>query len=109
MYPIIKLIRVKQWVKNLFLFIPVFFAGNLFHTPQLQSLLLGVLAFSLAASGVYVINDYRDRELDRLHPRKKNRPLASGAVNSVTAWILMISRAGGGRARAAGGGGGGGY
>jgi 4-hydroxybenzoate polyprenyltransferase len=96
MYPIIKLIRVKQWVKNLFLFIPVFFAGNLFHTPQLNALLLGVLAFSLAASGVYVINDYRDRELDRLHPRKKNRPLASGAVSSVIAWILMISLTGGG-------------
>jgi decaprenyl-phosphate phosphoribosyltransferase len=96
MYSIIKLIRVKQWVKNLFLFIPVFFAGNLFHTPQLLGLLLGVLAFSLAASGVYVINDYRDRELDRLHPRKKNRPLASGAVNSVTAWILMITLTGGG-------------
>jgi 4-hydroxybenzoate polyprenyltransferase len=91
MRAIIRLLRIKQWVKNLFLFIPIFFAGNLFDFPELKILLLGVLAFSLAASGVYVINDYQDREVDRLHPRKKTRPIASGEVNEVTAWILMIS------------------
>jgi decaprenyl-phosphate phosphoribosyltransferase len=96
MQAIIRLIRVKQWVKNLFLFIPTFFAGNLFDIPQLKLLLLGVLAFSLAASGVYVINDYQDRELDRIHTRKKTRPIASGEVKEVTAWILMITLAGGG-------------
>jgi decaprenyl-phosphate phosphoribosyltransferase len=96
MWAIIKLIRVKQWVKNLFLLIPIFFAGNLFDITLLKQLLLGVLAFSFVASGVYVINDYKDRELDRLHPRKKTRPLASGEVNEVTAWILMITLAVGG-------------
>jgi decaprenyl-phosphate phosphoribosyltransferase len=96
MRAIIRLLRIKQWVKNLFLFIPIFFAGNLFDSPQLSLLLLGFLAFSLAASGVYVINDYQDRELDRLHPRKKTRPIASGEVNEVTAWILMIALTGGG-------------
>jgi decaprenyl-phosphate phosphoribosyltransferase len=90
MQAIIKLIRIKQWVKNLFLLIPIFFAGNLFELSELKQLMLGVLAFSLVASAVYVINDYKDRELDRLHPRKKTRPLASGAVTQATAWILMI-------------------
>lgn len=87
---IIKLIRVKQWVKNLFLFIPSFFAGHLFKTQELFLVLIGALAFSFVASGVYVINDYRDREVDRLHPKKKLRPLASGEVKTTTAWVLMF-------------------
>lgn len=88
---IFKLIRVKQWVKNLFLFIPSFFAGHLFHTRELFMVMIGAIAFSFVASGVYVLNDYRDREADRLHPRKKLRPLASGEVKMSTAWMLMIS------------------
>lgn len=87
---IIKLIRVKQWVKNLFLFIPSFFAGHLFKTQELFLVLIGALAFSFVASGVYVINDYRDREVDKLHPKKKLRPLASGEVKTGTAWVLMF-------------------
>jgi 4-hydroxybenzoate polyprenyltransferase len=90
MHPIIRLLRIKQWVKNLFLFVPIFFAGNIFNFDNIAPLLMGVLAFSLAASGVYVINDYNDRELDRLHPRKKTRPLASGEVSPTAAWILII-------------------
>jgi decaprenyl-phosphate phosphoribosyltransferase len=88
---IFKLIRVKQWVKNLFLFIPSFFAGHIFNYNELFHVLLGAIAFSFVASGVYVINDYRDREVDRLHPVKKLRPLASGDVKVVTAWFLMIT------------------
>lgn len=87
---ILKLIRVKQWVKNLFLFIPSFFAGHIFETRELFMVLLGAVAFSFVASGVYVINDYRDREVDRIHPKKKFRPLASGEVKLSTAWALMI-------------------
>lgn len=89
MQSIAKLIRVKHWVKNLFLFIPSFFAGHLFKTQELFMVLLGALAFSLVASAVYVINDYRDRDVDRLHPEKKFRPLASGEVKTHTAWVLM--------------------
>src|SRR5690606_13960201 len=75
---IIRLIRVRQWVKNLFLFIPSFFAGHLFQIDELMMVTAGALAFSFVASGVYVINDYRDCRVDRLHPKKKFRPLASG-------------------------------
>jgi decaprenyl-phosphate phosphoribosyltransferase len=89
MKAIIKLIRVRHWVKNLFIFIPAFFAGNLFYADQLLLLLQGALAFSFVASGIYVINDYRDMHVDKLHPRKKLRPLASGDVNVTVAWLLI--------------------
>lgn len=87
---VIKLLRLKHWVKNLFLFIPVFFAGELFYTSHLLSLLQGFLAFSLAASAIYIINDYRDIESDRLHPIKKERPLASGKVSVSTAFFIFF-------------------
>lgn len=86
----IKLIRVKQWVKNGFLFLPLFFSGDLFQFELITELLLGVLAFSLVASSIYILNDYRDIEADRLHPVKKNRPLASGAVSKSSAIGVMI-------------------
>lgn len=86
---IIRLIRVRQWVKNLFLFIPSFFAGHLFKSEELIMVGIGVIAFSLVASGVYVINDFRDRFIDRMHPTKKLRPIASGEVGATTAWILI--------------------
>ncbi len=88
---VLKLIRVKHWVKNLFLFIPSFFAGHLFHTRELLMVGIGAVAFSLVASGVYVINDYRDRNVDKLHPRKKLRPLASGEVKPTVALLLIAT------------------
>lgn len=90
MSAVIRLIRVRQWVKNLFLFIPSFFAGHLFKTEELLMVGIGAFAFSLVASGVYVINDYRDRFVDRLHPTKKLRPIASGEIGTVSAWILIV-------------------
>lgn len=87
---VIRLIRVRQWVKNLFLFIPSFFAGHLFKSEELLMVGIGAIAFSLVASGVYVINDYRDRFVDRLHPRKKARPIASGEIGTASAWILIV-------------------
>jgi decaprenyl-phosphate phosphoribosyltransferase len=83
------LIRVRQWIKNLFLFIPSFFAGHLFYTQELFTVFEGALAFCLVSSGVYILNDYRDRDIDRLHPRKKFRPLASGEVSPTVALVLM--------------------
>lgn len=85
----VRLLRVKQWVKNLFLFIPSFFAGHLFKTSELLLVAAGAIAFSFVASAVYIMNDYKDREVDRLHPRKKFRPLASGEVKSPTALSLI--------------------
>lgn len=93
---IINLIRVKQWVKNFFLFIPSFFAGTLFRISEIQSLSIGFLAFSLVASGIYILNDYQDRHVDRLHPKNKLRPIASGEVNALSAWILILVLTGAG-------------
>jgi decaprenyl-phosphate phosphoribosyltransferase len=86
----IKLIRPKQWAKNLFLFVPPFFAGSFFVYENIKDLLMGFVAFSCAASSIYIINDYKDIDNDRKHPEKKNRPLASGKVKKSTAIILSI-------------------
>lgn len=83
----IKLLRPKDWAKNAFLFIPVFFAGNLFSVPKLEHLIAGFFSFSFIASAVYILNDYRDIADDRKHPVKSKRPLAAGTIKPVTALI----------------------
>jgi decaprenyl-phosphate phosphoribosyltransferase len=86
----IKLLRPKDWAKNLFLFIPSFFAGNFFDGTSILPLCLGFLAFSFLASCIYIINDYRDIEDDRKHPVKQKRPLASGKVKKSTAVVICF-------------------
>ncbi|UZS00135.1 decaprenyl-phosphate phosphoribosyltransferase [Chondrinema litorale] len=84
------LLRPKQWIKNLFLFIPLFFSGEIFHIPKLLNVSLGFISFSLIASCVYIINDYRDIESDKKHPKKCKRPLASGSVSKREAIFVLI-------------------
>ncbi len=84
----LKLLRPKDWAKNLFLFIPLFFGGEFLNIGKLISVSFGFIAFSFIASSIYIINDYRDREDDRKHPVKCKRPLAAGTV-SPTAAILI--------------------
>lgn len=86
----LQLLRIKHWIKNLFLFIPLFFAGEMFDIEKLSLLTLGLLAFSMVASGIYVLNDYRDVDADRKHPEKCKRPLASGEIGRGQAIILML-------------------
>ncbi|MBX2955418.1 MAG: UbiA prenyltransferase family protein [Cyclobacteriaceae bacterium] len=90
MQPVLKLIRPAHWIKNLFLLIPTFFAGSIFQVERLEIIILGIIAFSLIASAVYILNDLKDIEVDRIHPLKKDRPLASGAVSRSTATILLM-------------------
>lgn len=80
MYTLLKLIRPHQWVKNGFVFTGLLFSHSWHNPGFLISALLAAGGFSLAASATYIINDYFDRAQDALHPVKKNRPLASGAV-----------------------------
>jgi decaprenyl-phosphate phosphoribosyltransferase len=87
----IQLIRPKDWAKNLFLFIPVFFAGKIFDYHTIMELLGGFVCFSLVASSIYIINDYRDIEDDKIHPLKKLRPLAAGTVSKISAVIICIA------------------
>ena len=68
---------------------PLIFSGNLTDRRKFMATLLGMIAFSLVTSAVYIINDIRDAEKDRMHPTKKKRPIASGAVTPVHAVILM--------------------
>lgn len=56
----------------------------------MMQLAIGMLSFSLVASSIYIVNDYQDRHVDRLHPKKRLRPIASGEVNGFTAWILVV-------------------
>ncbi|MGZ5245757.1 MAG: UbiA prenyltransferase family protein [Flavitalea sp.] len=85
------LLRPKHWAKNLFLFVPLFFAGQFFEYGKIAQVFLGFLSFSFLASSIYIINDYRDIEDDKKHPEKKFRPLASGKVNKTAALIIAIS------------------
>lgn len=87
----IKLVRPKQWAKNLFVFVPSFFAGTVFEANTIQVLIGGFLCFSFLASSIYIINDYRDIEDDRKHPEKYKRPLASGEVSKTGALILSVA------------------
>jgi decaprenyl-phosphate phosphoribosyltransferase len=86
----IRLLRPKDWAKNLFLLIPLFFSGELFSRELYPSLLAGIVAFSCIASSIYIINDYRDIDDDRKHPEKSKRPLASGAVSKTAAIITCL-------------------
>jgi 4-hydroxybenzoate polyprenyltransferase len=86
----LKLLRPHHWVKNLFLFIPLFFAGELFSLSTITNLVTAFLAFSFTASSIYIINDYKDIEADRKHPVKCKRPMASGAVAPSAGLVFFI-------------------
>lgn len=84
------LLRVKQWVKNTFLFFPLIFSGQLFVANKLQNCLLAFLGFCLVSSGLYVFNDYRDRHQDRLHPKKSQRPLAKIKFTRIQVSLIIM-------------------
>lgn len=89
----IRLLRVRHWIKNLFLFAAPFFGGTLFNENTLLIAFPAFFAFSLCASAVYIFNDICDIDLDRLHPKKKNRPIASGSISKRNALIYAVSLA----------------
>jgi decaprenyl-phosphate phosphoribosyltransferase len=82
------LLRPHSWIKNFFVFIPLFFAHDLFSPDQLTRAIYAFLAFCALASCVYVINDIVDRESDRRHPQKQHRPVASRRVSLPAAWLM---------------------
>lgn len=81
---------MEQWVKNLFVFVPLFFSGNITNIDLLSKSIFAFVIFSLAASVVYILNDYNDIEADRKHPEKRRRPLASGAISKSKAIGILI-------------------
>lgn len=88
--PVISLIRPQQWVKNLFVFLPLFFSGGLLNGLHLWECFVAFFSFSFIASSIYCLNDVRDAEADRIHPKKCKRPVASGAISVSMAYAIMI-------------------
>jgi decaprenyl-phosphate phosphoribosyltransferase len=89
----IKLIRVNNWVKNLFVFFPLLFSANLTSTTSLVNSALAFLAFCFTSSFVYIINDIKDKDQDKLHPSKQKRPIAAGNISiptALTVGVVMI-------------------
>ena len=84
----LRLMRPHQWVKNAFVFIGVVFGHAFMDRAFLVPAILAAAAFSLASSAIYIVNDYADRERDRLHPKKRHRPLAAGRASPRIALFL---------------------
>ncbi len=90
----LRLMRPIQWVKNVFVVVPLIFSKNLFNVSLFSQSFLALVSFCAAASSIYIINDIADRKIDMAHPVKRNRPIASGEISTVTgaaiATVLMV-------------------
>ncbi|NQT06287.1 MAG: decaprenyl-phosphate phosphoribosyltransferase [Candidatus Omnitrophica bacterium] len=83
-------IRPKQWLKNLFIFMPLLFGSLLFNVEKLLDSILAFVIFCLISGGVYLMNDIRDRQKDKVHPKKRKRPVASGRLSVKLASLISI-------------------
>src|SRR3954454_18162666 len=90
MPPLIRGMRPQEWIKNLLVFAGVLLSGRLDESGAIGDALLTFAAFCAISSAGYLLNDLRDREHDRRHPEKRDRPIASGAVTPATATTLAI-------------------
>lgn len=90
MMSLAKLLRPEQWTKNVFVFLPVFFNGQMLNMKALVPCVIVFISFSLAASSIYCFNDIFDLETDKLHPEKCKRPIASGLVSREAAYVIMV-------------------
>lgn len=87
---ILHLMRFHQYIKNLFIFIPAFFSFKFFDEVSIYNSLIAFVAFCLCASAIYIINDIIDAPLDRIHPSKSKRPIASGKVKPRVALLFAL-------------------
>ena len=85
-----KLLRIKNYIKNVLIFLPAVFSKKLLDVSVLPGLLFGVAAFCSISSAVYIFNDLCDCKRDKLHPGKRNRPIASGAISRKSAVFIMF-------------------
>lgn len=86
----VSLLRVKHYIKNFFIFLPLIFSGNFFDSNLLFISFLGFLSFSFVASAVYIFNDIQDVDNDRKHSVKKNRPIASSEISIKKAYFIFV-------------------
>lgn len=89
-YDCLRLMRPKQWLKNIFVFTGIIFGGSIYNASLVEAVLMAAIAFCLTSSGIYALNDIVDVENDRHHPKKKFRPLPSGVVSLMVAKILCF-------------------
>lgn len=87
---ILKLIRPKQWIKNVFVLVPLIFSKTFTDPEAVIKALLALVCFIAASSAIYILNDIIDIEKDKLHETKKLRPLASGSIKKGTAAVFMV-------------------
>ncbi len=87
---LLKEARPKHWVKNGFLFAGIVFAKELTNPTAIWQVLAAFALFCVVASAIYFINDLRDREADRLHPKKRFRPIAAGEISAPMAWAVAL-------------------
>ncbi len=95
----IRLLRPLQWTKNVFVFAPLVFSRHLFDLAYIERSIAAFAVFSIVSSAVYIVNDIADRASDRLHPLKRSRPIASGAVSigqAIVVAIILLLAAGSG-------------
>jgi 4-hydroxybenzoate polyprenyltransferase len=89
--PLLKLLRPHQWAKNVLVFVPAVLANDIMDVPSIIGCLTAFVAFSLAASAIYIVNDLADLPLDRKHKTKRNRPIAAGTVAIPVALALAFA------------------
>ena len=87
---VLQILRPYQWVKNFFVFMPLFFGHQLMNVPLLINTVAAFFAFSFVASSIYCFNDIIDVEDDRRHVEKCHRPIASGKISVATGYVLMF-------------------
>lgn len=87
---VLKLLRPAQWYKNLLVFVPIIFSGNLLHANMLLLTFVGFMSLCAVSSANYVINDIIDKKRDKKHPEKRKRPIAAGKIKLWQAIVLTI-------------------
>ena len=85
-----RLVRITSWPKNFFVFVPAVFSKHIFETAVLKNVIIAFFIFSLASSIVYIFNDIMDASKDRIHPLKKDRPIAKGIITKREAGTLFF-------------------
>lgn len=90
MNPYVELMRPWQWYKNLLIFMPMLFSGAIFNAAAMAAVVAGFAALCVMSSSTYVINDLMDVKADKIHPKKRKRPLPSGRARAATASIFAV-------------------
>jgi len=87
---VLKSMRPKQWLKNIFIFAPIIFSQNIFYLPLLLKTTIAFITFCILSGSMYILNDLKDLEEDKLHPIKLKRPIASGELKKLPAILFFV-------------------